>query len=129
MREQLGDRGFRDLGVQIPDILADRIVKPQLVPLAQLHDACGGERLGVRRDPKAMAGRELFAAAEIGKAEGALGHDPAAMGDRDDAAWLLGGSELELEPVADVVACELQPRVHASTNIGGMIEIGLRECY
>ena len=44
-----------DVRMQAADILADRIVEPQLALLAQLHDAGGGESLRMRGDAEAVA--------------------------------------------------------------------------
>jgi hypothetical protein len=77
--------------------------------LAQLQDAGGGEALGMRGDAKAMARRQRLAGRQIGVAEGALEHDPAAMGDRDDAARLLGHAHLERQPFRDVFQRAAQP--------------------
>jgi hypothetical protein len=89
VREGLRDGGFRDLRMQAFDILPDRIVKPQLAPLAEFHDSGGGETLRMRCDPKAVARGELFAGGEIGMAERVFGDHLAAMRDGDNAARLL----------------------------------------
>lgn len=103
MGEQLCDRRLGNARMQVADILADGVVEPQLALLAQFQDAGGGEALGVRGDAKAVPRRQLFAGVEIGKAEGMLGDDFAAMGDRDDEARLLRSDQLKLDPRADVV--------------------------
>ncbi len=61
-----------------------------------------------------MARRQLFAGIEIGGAERAFEHDLVAMGDRDDAAGLLGSLHLEFDPARDVVERGFEPAVHGS---------------
>jgi hypothetical protein len=102
VRQQLRDGLLRDLRMQIPDMLADRIVEAQFAPLPQLHDARGGECLGMRGDAKAVARCEFLAAVEIGETECALAYQIAALGDRDDHARLLRSRQLKFKPVGNV---------------------------
>ena len=59
-----------------------------------------------------MARSELFAGIEVGETKRVLGHDLAAIGERDEDAWLLECRQLEFDPGADVVDRGSQPRVH-----------------
>ena len=102
MRQQLRDGLLGDVRMQTADILPDRIVEAQFAPLAQLHDGGGGERLRMRGDAEAVAGREFFAGVKIGEAEGMFGCDLAAMDDRDHDTRLLRCRQLKFEPVGDV---------------------------
>ncbi len=95
-------------------MLADGVVEPDLALLAQLHDAGGGEALGVRGDAEAVARGELLAGIEIGEAERMLGDDLAAVSECDEDAWLLDCRQLEFDPGADVVDRGSQPRVHCA---------------
>ncbi len=112
MREQLGDRHLRHRLMEIADILPDRIVEPELAPLAQFHDARRREALGMRGDPETVARRQLDALREIGVTEGLFENDPAALRDGDDAAQLLRLAHLEFEPPGDIVERRRQPSVH-----------------
>src|SRR3954452_5388275 len=103
VRKQLRDRHARDRRMQTIDVVAGRIVELELPLLTQLHDARGGEALGMRRDAEAVSRGERFAAVEIGMTEGVFEHDLVTTRDRDDAAWLLRGLHLEFEPARDVV--------------------------
>ena len=109
MGENLRDGDFRHLAVQALDILPDLIVEPQFALLAQLHDSGRGETFGMRGDPKPVARGQLFARDEIGVAERMLGHDLAAVRDRDDAAGLLRRPHLKFDPAADVIDRALLP--------------------
>jgi len=88
VRQQLRDRGLRDLRMQPLDVKPCGIVEPQFALLAQLHDSGRRKTLGMRRDPEPVARRELFAGRKIGLAEGEFRNDLAAMGDGRDAAGL-----------------------------------------
>src|SRR5215475_973744 len=112
VREQLRDRGLRDLLMQLLDVVADCIVELQSLQLPQPHDAGRQKGLAVRGDAEAVPRRELFAAVEIGMAERMFGNDLAAMGDGDDAADLLRSVELKAEPVRHVIDCGSKPWVH-----------------
>src|SRR5258707_11564631 len=98
--------------MQAADILADRVVEPNLALLAQLHDAGRGKALRMRGDAEAMARGELLAGVEIGEAERMFGDDFAAMDECDDDARLLKCRLLEFDPGADVVERGSQPIVH-----------------
>ena len=114
VREHLRDRRLGDARMQAADILADRIVEPELALLAQLHDAGRGKALRVRGDAEAVARGQLLAGVEIGEAECMLGDDLAAMGEGDDDAGLLECRLLEFDPGADVVDRGSQPIVHCA---------------
>jgi hypothetical protein len=86
MGKDLRDGSFRDLAVQVLDILPDRIVEPQFSLLAEFHDSGRGETPGMRGDPEPVTRGQLFAGGEIGVAERMFGDDVAAMRDRNDAA-------------------------------------------
>src|SRR3954454_13060526 len=75
VREQLRDRHARDRRMETIDVVAGRIVELELPLLAQLHDARGGEALGMRGDAEAVSRREGFAGVEIRRAEGPLEED------------------------------------------------------
>jgi hypothetical protein len=74
------------------------IIEAQPTLLAKLHDAGGGQALRERRDAKAVAGRERFAAEAIGIAESPLQGDLAMMRDGNHAARLPGQAQLEFQP-------------------------------
>ncbi|MGY3276418.1 hypothetical protein ACVJ5M_004015 [Bradyrhizobium sp. S3.7.6] len=114
VREHLRNRRLGDARMQAADMLADRVVEPQLALVAQLHDAGGGEALRMRGDTAAVARGEFFAGVEIGKTKGVLGDDFAAMGKCDDDAGLLECRLLEFDPGADVVDRGSQPRIHCA---------------
>src|SRR6202042_3923151 len=95
MRENLPDRRSRGGRIEVRDIVADRIVELQFAALAQFHDACRGEALRVRSDPKPVARSESFAGREIGDAESLVKQNLIFERDRDHAARLLRGAKLQ----------------------------------
>lgn len=121
VRQHLRNRRLSDARMQAADILADRVVEPDLALLAQLHDAGRSKTLGVRSDSEAVARGQLLAGVEIGEAEGMLGDDRAAMGECDDDARLLECRLLEFDPGADVVDRGSQPRVHCAPICEGRL--------
>src|SRR5215213_2019010 len=112
VREQLRDGHARDRRMQAADELPGSIVELELAMLAQLHNAGGGEALGMRGDAKAMARSERFAGVQIGKSERALQHHLVAIRNRDQAARLLRGGHLEFEPLRDVAESGFEPAIH-----------------
>jgi hypothetical protein len=115
----LRDGRFGNTSMQARHIFPDRIIQPQLAALAELHDAGRRKTLRMRRDPKAVARRQLLAGVEIGATESMFEDDLAAMADGNHAAGLLRCPHLKFEPVADVVHRVLQPRLHRRTKLSG----------
>ena len=121
VREQLRNSRLRHCRVQALHVAAGRIVELQLALLAQLHDAGGGEALGMRGDAHQMPRRQLDLAIRIGVAPGLLQHHLALVRDRQHATRLLGQAHLEAEPLGDVVEGGCEPSVH------GVVSSFLRE--
>ena len=90
--------------MQVFHIFADRVVQTQLAGFAQLHDAAGGESLGMRSYAEAVPQREWFAGRQIGRAVRSFEGDLVAMHDDRDAPRQPRQPHLKLEPGCDVVA-------------------------
>jgi hypothetical protein len=110
--KHLGQRCAGNPGVEVLDVLPDRVVELELTLLAQLHHAGSGEALGVRCDAKAMPRGKRYAPGQIGVTERLLEDDPVLVRDDDHAARLLRHPHLEIDPARDVVESRLEPFLH-----------------